>query len=281
MSKSGGAKRHCHIGDTQIRANVPQDHLPWVGQALVEYEPDVIVHAGDHYDMPSCGDHDKPGSLAVEGQRYKDDIETGRHAFDVLCKPMENHIAALRKNHKRRWEPRKLVTIGNHEDRADRVAKANPRLLGTVGTADCTFRDWEIYPFLERVFIDGICYSHYFQNTHSSYPIGGEISTRLSKIGCSFVQGHEQGRRIGEKIMGSGKTLYGIVNGSCYLHIENYRGRQGQRHWRGVMMMNEVEDGEYDIMPLSLRYLCKKYEGMALDHYMKLKYPNCNWDHLK
>ena len=82
--------------------------------------------------------------------------------------------------------------------------------------------------------------------------------------------------------MASGKTLYGLVAGSAYLHVEDYRGRQGQRHWRGIVVLNEVQDGEYDIMPLSLRYLCRRYEGMSLIDYMNKKYPNAdNWDHLR
>jgi hypothetical protein len=190
----------------------------------------------------------------VEGKRYKDDIETGRYAWGVLTDPIEAEIKRLRANHKKHWVPEKHVTLGNHEMRADRAANNSPKLIGTIGTQDCTFGDWRVHPFLERVFIDGICYSHYFQNTHSSFPIGGGIENRLARIGCSFVAGHEQGRREGSKIMASGRTLYGLVAGSCYLHLEPYRGarstalardrvpersrRWGIRHHAGVAALS-------------------------------------------
>lgn len=179
-----------------------------------------------------------------------------------------------------KWNPRKVFTAGNHEDRADRVASADPKWMGHVGSNHCQVRDFEFHPFLERVWIDGICYSHYFQNSHSKHAIGGAVDNRLNKIGASFVQGHEQGFRYATRITASGHTWHGIVAGSCYLHIEDYRGRQGQRHWRGVIVLNEVKDGEFDIMPLSLGYLCRKYENALLADYMRVKYPGADWSHL-
>lgn len=269
------------IPDTQSRPGAPTDHLAWIGTYIAEKKPDVLVHIGDHYDLPSLNGHEQPGSAPLEGARYKDDIEAGRHAWKVLTDPIEAEKERLRKNKRKAWEPEEHVCLGNHEARADRAASNNPKFIGTVGTADCTFGNWQVHPFLERVFIDDICYSHYFQNSHSNYPIGGTVENRLAKIGMSFGCGHEQGRRIGEKIMGSGKTIQGVVAGSCYLHLESYRGAQGQRHWRGIIFKHEVEGGEYDIMAVSLRYLCRHYESMPLDRYMRLKYPNGNWDHLK
>lgn len=280
MTKREGPRRHCFIPDTQSRPGAPTDHLVWIGEYIAEKKPDVLVHAGDHYDLPSLNSHEQPGSAPLEGARYKDDIEAGRFAWEVLTKPIEREKARIHSSHKRRWVVEEHVTLGNHEARADRAASNNPKLIGTLGIQDCTFGAWKVHPFLERVFIDDICYSHFFQNTHSSFPIGGNIENMLARIGCSFVQGHVQGIRYGLKIMASGLTIQGIVAGSCYLHLEAYRGAQGQRHKRGIIFMNEVENGEYDIMPISLRYLCRHYESMPLDRYMRLKYPNGNWDHL-
>lgn len=273
-------RRHCFIGDTQTRPGAPIDHLAWIAAYIVDKKPDVIVHAGDHYDLPSLNAHEKDGSAPLEGARYKDDIAAGRHAWGVLTSPIDKERERLRKNRKTHWNPECHVTLGNHEARADRAAQNNPKLIGTLGTEDCTFGNWKVHPFLERVWIDDICYSHYFQNSHSNFPIGGGIENRLSKIGCSFVQGHEQGSKYGVKIMASGKTIHGLVLGSTYLHIEPYRGAQGQKHKRGIAFLNEVEDGDYDYMFVSLRYLCRTYEGMPLDTYMRLKYPNGSWEHL-
>lgn len=278
--------RHFLIFDTQVKPGVPTDHLDWIGQAIVDYNSkhriDAVVHLGDHWDFPSLNSHVKPGSAPLEGARYLDDIESGNRAFVQIAAPMEKEQArrAKKANKLPPWKPRKEFIMGNHEDRADRAAVGDPKLLGTVGSNACDVRDWKWNGFLKRVFINDICYSHYFQNSHSKFAIGGEVSNRLNKIGCSFVQGHEQGFRYGNRICGSGKTMHGLVCGSSYLHVEDYRGAQGQQHWRGVVILNGVRNGSYNIMPLDLDYLCRKYEGMSLSRYMAKKYPKGDWEHL-
>ncbi len=37
-------------------------------------------------------------------------------------------------------------------------------------------------------------------------------------------------------------------------------GAQGNRHWRGFLMLNDVHDGEFDLMPVSLNYINAKYK---------------------
>jgi len=194
---------------------------------------------------------------------------------------MEAEIVRLKTGKRKQWNPEKHVTIGNHEARADRVASNNPKLLGTIGSDDCDFRDWKRHGFLNIAEIDGILYSHYFQSSHSARPIGGSIPNKLSRIGSSFVHGHVQGLDVGTKMMANGKTLWGVQAGSAYLHEEAYRGAQGQRHFRGLIILNETHDGECCPMVLSLDYLCRRYESMSLHRYMALKYAYQGWDHLK
>lgn len=271
VNKAQG-RRHIYVPDTQIRPGVPLDHIDWIAKAVIDYRPDVIVVGGDWWDFPSLNSHSKPGSVPLEGTRFEKDCAAGNAAFHRFNKP----IRAVRG-----WNPRKIFTMGNHEYRADRAASDDPKWLGTVGSQHCDAQDFEWHGFLKRVEVDGILYSHYFQSSHSKFAIGGSIDNRLNKIGQSFVQGHEQGKKEGSRIMGSGKTYYGLVAGSCYLHEEEYRGAQGQRHWRGIVVLNEVENGEYDGMPVSLRYLCRKYTGLTLFNYMTKTYPQGTWEHLK
>jgi hypothetical protein len=48
--------------------------------------------------------------------------------------------------------------------------------------------------------------------------------------------------------------LHSIIAGSCYEHDEDFMGPQGNKHWRGAVMLHDVHDGEFDIMPISLKY---------------------------
>lgn len=265
-------RRHFIVPDTQIRPGAPTDHIDWIAQAIVDYLPDSVQVIGDWWDMPSLSMHDPLGSMPMEGARYEEDVEAGNEAFARLCGPMEAEQARRRNGHRARWEPEKDFHFGNHEHRIYRAVNNAPKWAGIIGEHHLKTRDFTRHPFLSRVWRDGLLYSHYFQSSHSHHAIGGTIDNRLNKIGASFVQGHEQGFRYGTRIQASGSTWHGLVAGSCYLHDEAYRGSQGQSHWRGVVVLNEVRDGDYCVMPLTLDYLCRKYEGLALPDFLRKKY---------
>ncbi len=270
-------RRHFIVPDTQVRPGVPTDHIDWIAQAIVEYMPTTIVHIGDHWDMPSLSMHDGPGSAKMEGARYEDDVAVGNEAFTRLCAPMEAEHARRVRRKIKLWKPRKVFLFGNHENRINRAINVAPKWAGTIGEHHLQTRDWERHAFLERVWQDGVLYSHYFQSSHSHHAICGTIDNRLNKIGCSFVQGHEQGFRYGTRIQASGANWHGLVAGSCYLHDEDYRGAQGQGHWRGVVVLNEVRNGDYCVMPLTLDYLCRKYEEMSLAEFLRKKYKDAEY----
>lgn len=252
-------RRHLIIPDTQVRRGVPTEHLDWAAQAIVEYKPDVVVHLGDHWDFPSLNSHSPPGSIELEGGRYQDDLDAGNEAFAQLFTPMDQEIARLKRNKKTQWNPRKVYIRGNHDSRADRVATNDPKWDGIIGSHNCETRDFEVHKFLEIVEIDGISYSHYFANVHSGRPIGGSIENRLNTIGRSFVQGHEQGLRYARKPYPGKLARHGLVAGSFYRHNEKYRGPQGEDEWRGIVVLNEVHEGQYDVLPLSMSYLQRRF----------------------
>jgi len=252
--------RHVVIPDTQVRRGVPLDHLKAAANAIVHYKPDVIVHIGDHWDMPSCSSHTAPGSMEKEGARIRDDIDAGNEAWEMLFAPMWSEINRRKNKHRKRWAPRLVYCRGNHEDRLDRYVGSNPETEEILSTDMMLTPGFERKAFLEIVEIDGIWYSHYFANTHSGRAIGGSIDNRLNRIGRSFVQGHEQGFLYGVRQFPGQLTRHGLVAGSFYMHDEKYRGLQSNSEWRGIVVLNEVRDGgNYDVMPLSMDYLLRKY----------------------
>lgn len=279
MSKSS-YRRHFVIPDTQCKPGAPTDHHEWVAQAVVDYQPDVVVHVGDNADMPSLSQHEKPGSKKTEGARYEADIEAANQFFETYDEVVGKEVRRQSRN-KSAWAPEQIYLLGNHENRISRAIENEPKYDGTIGTHHLKSKGWKRHPFLEAVWVDGIIYSHYFQSSMSKFAVGGSIDNRLNKIGESFIQGHQQGMLYGSRIFPTGETRHGLVAGSCYLHEEDYRGAQGQRHWRGVVVLNEVRDGDYAIMPLSLSYLCRKYEKIDLMEYMRKKHKKSDWHHLR
>lgn len=70
------------------------------------------------------------------------------------------------------------------------------------------------------------------------------------------------------------KTM--IVEGqphhNCYLHDEDYKGPQGNHHWRGIIVKHDVHDGQYCLMEVDLDYLCRRYEGKSLEKFKTRKF---------
>lgn len=258
---------HLVIPDTQVTPDTPTDHLRWIGLYILEKKPDKIIHLGDHWDMQSLSSYDK-GKLAMEGRRYKADVQAGNTGLRMLDEPT---VDANRKR-KKAYEPEKHLLRGNHEYRIERAIEENPQLEGLIGYHDLNTRDWEVHDFLEVVEIDGISYSHYFANPMSGKPYGGQAHTRIKTIGTSFTMGHQQTLDTAIRYLPNGDQQRALIAGACYLHDEDYKGPQGNSHWRGIVMCHGVHNGEYDIMEVSLDFLCRKYEGVPVKEFLMDKY---------
>lgn len=276
-------RRHYVIPDVQVRPGDATDHLDWIAVDIIRRKPDVIVCIGDFWDLPSMSSYSAPGGLEKENSRLLADIEAGREAMARLTAPIWKEIKRLKDNKKKQWNPRWIFTEGNHEHRAARLAINDARFEGVVGThlLDVETFGWERYKFEQPVQVDGVWYCHYWKTAHSPRPIGGTIDNRLNKLGFSFVQGHEQGKRYGDRPLANGKTIHGLVVGSCYLGTELYRGPQGANEWRGVAVLHDVRDGDFEPMFLPLRWLCREYTGEELPAYMRKRYPSRDWSHLE
>ena len=262
QSTGTSGKRILVIPDTQVKPGVNTDHLEWAGQYAVKMKPDVIVHIGDHWDMPSLSSYDKKGSRQMEGKRYVKDIDAGNEAMDRFMAPIHAEMDRLRKGKRKRWEPRLVYTMGNHENRINRAVDADAQLEDLISTDDFNLVDhgFEVVPFLQPIVIEGVVFCHYI----CSGVMGRSISSArigLTKRHQSFVQGHVQQRDIAEGVRADGKRITGIMGGIFYSHDEGYITPQHNTGstWSGVWMLHDVQDGEFDYMPVSIDYLEAKY----------------------
>lgn len=275
-----GPRRHIVIPDLQVRPGVPNDHHEWIGRYIAEKKPDVVVQIGDWNDNHSLNGHAEKGSLPLEGARYVDDLAASHHSFDLINGPIQAEIERLNRRKQKAWKPRLVFCKGNHEIRADRIATNDPKYMGVLSSDDFKTPGWERHEFLQVVEIDGILFSHYFKMQNSNNPIGGSTDNRLNKIGASHVQGHQVGFLYGNRVYPDGKTRHSLTCGSAYVHSEDYRGPQCNKHFRGIVGLNDVRDGDFLVMPVSLDFLSRKYTGLPLQKYLAAKYPNGDWGNL-
>lgn len=254
-------RRHFIIPDRQCKAGVPLEYNRWIGQAIAKYEPDVVVDLGDGPDFESVSRHSEAGTLAKEGKRIKADVEAYNEAESLLREGMDGYRAK-----------REVRLRGNHCQRIVNYVDAHPELEGLIGLHLLDDRGWEIVPYDNGdpgiIEIDGVSYAHYFTPPNSPKPLGGQIANRIQKIGGSFVQGHEQGLKRGDFQFATGRLAYGVVAGSCYLHDETYKGA-ANKHWRGVVVLNDVRNGRFMDMPLDIDYLSREFAGTTVSRWLQ------------
>jgi hypothetical protein len=256
---SPSGKRILVLPDVQAKPGIDFSFLSRIGQYAVDKRPDVIVCIGDFADMPSLSSYDK-GKKSFEGRRYKRDIEAAQFAMQAFLRPIDDHNMTA----KRPYKPRMVLTLGNHEFRITRACEDDPKLDGVLSLKDLAYEEygWEVYPFLEVVVIEGVAFSHYF----TSGTMGRPVTTAqacLSKKHMSAIQGHQQGLQIATGYRGDGKLLTSIIAGSCYEHDEEYLGAQGNKHWRGFLMLHAVADGSFDVMPVSMAFINGRYPNIS------------------
>jgi len=251
----------CHIviPDTQVRPGTPTDHLEAAANYIVDKKPGVIVMLGDFADMHSLSTYDI-GKKAGEGARYVEDIEAARAGMARFMAPIKAYNAARARSKQRQYTPRMVLTLGNHEDRIERHINAYPILDGHLSISDLGYHDhgWEVVPFLQKVIIDGVAYCHYFYRKTSGRPYASARAILINEH-MSCTQGHIQLFDQAMSETGDGRIIRALRAGAFYMHDEEYKGRDGNNHWRGILMKNEVRDGQYDLCEVSLDYLLRNW----------------------
>lgn len=250
---------HCIISDVQVRPEHDTSFLNWIGRFIVDKKPDVIVQLGDFADMASLSSYDK-GLKSYEGRSYMADIDAAYNAMEVLCSPLHIHNYRASHYHRARYKPRMVMTLGNHENRIDRAINSDRKLDGLISVKNLGYKifGWEVYPFLDVVNIDGVHYSHYFTSGVMGRPVTSARAL-LTKKHQSCVMGHVQTMDIATDYRADGTPITALFAGCSYMHNEDYLGPQGNRHFRGIHMLYEVNNGSFFHHPISLNYLERKY----------------------
>ena len=263
------SRTHLVIGDPHASPHHNNNRFELLGRLIVDRQPDVIVNIGDMADMPSLSSYDR-GRKSFEGRRYKHDIASVINAQQCLFKPLQDYNNKQKENKHRQYKPELYLTIGNHENRIDRATEAQAELEGVISLADLKYEEfgWQVIPFLEPIIIDGIAYVHYFTSGVMGRPIGGEhpATSLLTKMFMSCVQGHSHLRDYSERTNAEGKKIQALIAG-CFLdedQHENYAREANKMWWKGVVLLHEVENGQFEPEFINIKQLRKRYETKAV-----------------
>ncbi len=236
---------HIVIPDVQARPGVPLQHLSWISNYIAAKRPNRVICIGDFADMSSLSGYDI-GKASAEGRRYKDDLDCTHEAMARLCQ------------FRAEYEPQSMdLTLGNHENRIEREAEAQPKFKGTLSVDDLGYQDfgWTVHPYLKVIKREGIEYSHFFISGTMGKPVSSAAAL-LRQRQRSAVMGHVQ--RIDMAVHPNTQYI-GLFTGICYLHNEPYLGPQGNNTKRGIWCLNEVRNGTFDPYFVSLNFLQRRY----------------------
>lgn len=247
--------RHFVVPDTQVAPGDNTEHLEWAAMYAVSKKPEVIIFIGDHWDMPSLCTYDY-GTKGYEGRAYMLDIQAGNDAMDVFMAPIYAEQDRQRRNKEKIWKPRKVFLMGNHENRINKAVNADRKLDGLLTTDAFNLEEhgFEVHEYLEVLVIDGVAYSHFFTSG-----VMGRACTNarlmLNKKHMSCVMGHVQDKDIAFAKRADGTRMTGLFVGIFYQEDQAYLTPQTNDSWAGCWMLNEVKDGAFDELPLSIGYL--------------------------
>ena len=246
------------IPDTQLRPGDSLDFLHHIGRYIVDKRPDCVVCLGDFADMASLSSYDV-GKKSFEGKRYTKDIAITKVAMEVLLDPINEYNKQAKANKQKLYKPRKVMLLGNHENRINKVVESDAKLEGVLKIEDLGYKEfgWEVYPFLEVVLIGGVAFSHYFTSGMLGRPCAS-AAAQLSKKHMSCVQGHNQKMEIYNEYKADGTLITGLFAGCCYMHDEDYLGPQGNNYFRGIHMLYDVKEGGFHCHSITLDYLLKR-----------------------
>lgn len=236
------------IPDTQTKPGVNTDHLEHIGKYIADKRPDVVVHVGDHWDMPSLSSYDK-GKRQFEGRRVRADIDAGKRAMERLVTPFAKLPG---------YSPRMEFLMGNHEYRMQRLIDDDARLEGAFSMDDYRVTDygWNVSPFLEVIDINGCEFSHYFTSGVMGRPVSS-AAVLLRERAQSAIQGHVQ--RFDMAVHPKTGQIAMFV-GIAYTHEEEYLTPQGNGCRQQIVMLHELRDGIFDPMFVSLNFLAKRFK---------------------
>lgn len=249
--------KHLVIPDQHAHYQHKNDRAVWLGELIKDVKPDKVINLGDMADMPSLSSYDK-GKRSFQGRTYQADINAHLDFQDKLWSTVRQSKKKL---------PQRYTLHGNHEQRIDRAIEVQPELDGVISYSDLELDNWYdvVVPYQGstpgQISIDGITYAHYIVAGISGRPIGGEhhAHSLLAKNHSSCIVAHSHLFDYCQRTRADGQKIIGVVAG-CYIDYDMDFAGNACRLWdSGVLILDNVSNGTFDIQRVSLDTIEKCY----------------------
>ncbi len=245
------------IPDQHAHPDHSNERADWLAKLIIDLQPDIVVNGGDAADMASLSSYDK-GKRSSIGKSYTRDLNAHLEFQDRLWGPVKARKKKL---------PYRVVLEGNHEHRIERALDLSPEYENLLGFSDYDFDHY--YQDVVRydgetpgiIKVEGILFAHFFPTGISGRPVGGERPAHmlLNKHGTSSIQFHTHTLDFATRRTVEGRIINGIVGGCYQDYINDWAGNIGN-FWRaGVVLLHNVENGNFDFQWISLEQLRAAY----------------------
>lgn len=255
-------KKTILIGDPHSSPDTDNRRFDWLGNMILEIEPELVVCIGDFADLNSLSSYDK-GKKSAELRRYRNDIAACHDALGKINKPLEDYNKQ-RKNIRKaqRLAPKKVMVLGNHEERITRAINLAPELEGTLSINDLKYLEygWEVIPFKRPIEIEGVYFSHYFPSGVKGEAISGfSIAQNIvQKNMVSSVCGHSHLWDHAIRNKPDGSSVIGLCCG-WYGETPTYDDATGNLWWSGLTVFHNMEKGVFDISQYNINRVKELY----------------------
>jgi hypothetical protein len=230
---------------------------------IVDRRPDVVVCLGDFADLGSLSSYDK-GKKDFEGRRFQKDVDSVRDALARIQKPLKECNEQAKKNKKGLYKPRMVMLGGNHdESRINRVVNLHPELDGVLSLGALGYEEhgWEYVKYAKPICIDGVWYCHHFPSGVKGEPIGGVNigASLLAKNMATSIVGHSHVFDVATRSRPDGKRMWGISTGCYFEESMKYAESSEFLWWRGLVCLNDVDDGNFDLETINIKEVRRRY----------------------
>ena len=219
------------IGDAHDSPELPdKSRFEQMGAWVNDMEFDKVVQIGDFLSLDSLTRHAAPGTKNfAELPSFKQDLDSLEDALTAFDRGLGD------------WNGDKIITLGNHEYRANIYEDNNPQLTGTiVSQLHYVFEShgWRLVPYGEIIFLNGVGLTHAATNAMGK-PYGGKTADQRAGGDSTFslIHGHTHARVIAPSAKIGPMGHVDMISVGCSLpwgHVESYAKHGPSGWWWGV-----------------------------------------------
>ena len=220
-----------YFTDAHNQPTLPQDRFVWLAR-MVNYEkPDYLIDGGDMDDFHSLCSHEKN---ETEKGRVKPallhDLE-----YSAKARTLINDVLTV--------NPKKVITLGNHEARIFIYENNNREVQGLASNHYFDILDkhgWDYCDYGDKFDCHGVDFTH-CPFTGMGKPFGGDLIAKnvsvKSKRDCVFGHTHQLTTHTDHKTFNESVTAYNL---GCYMpdgYIPAYVKNTRKEFWYGAHVL--------------------------------------------